>query len=480
MSAAAGQQRALALDALRGLAILAMLLSGQMPFNEHALPSWMYHAQEPPPTFQFQANLPGISWVDLVFPFFLFAMGAAFPLALSRRMEKKTPIWKLFLLVAERGFLLGFFALFVQLIRPYTVSHHPTTATWFLALGGFLILFPILTRLPEKWPAALKLSLRTAGWLAAVAFCWFATYPDGSGFKLTRSDIIIIVLTNMAVFGSLVWMFTRENLLLRLGVLGFVFAIRLSNLPVPTEGWVHDLWMASPLPWIYQLYYLQYLCIVIPGTIAGDLILQWTRAMTVPENTSAAPRWPLVKYIFILLTMIALLLVTLVGLKARWLLATTLLDCALCFVGWLLVQNPLDATERLFQKLFNWGIYWLVLGLIFEPWEGGIKKDHPTLSYYFVTSGLALCVFITFSIVIDVLRQPSAVRLLIENGQNPMIAYAGINNFITPVLALIGADQLLTQFATTPWRGFWKGAIITLLMALTVSFLTRRKIFWRT
>jgi len=480
VSAAAGQQRALALDALRGLAILAMLLSGQMPFNEHALPSWMYHAQEPPPTFQFQANLPGISWVDLVFPFFLFAMGAAFPLALSRRMEKKTPIWKLFLLVAERGFLLGFFALFVQLIRPYTVSHHPTTATWFLALGGFLILFPILTRLPEKWPAALKLSLRIVGWLAAVAFCWFATYPDGSGFKLTRSDIIIIVLTNMVVFGSLVWMFTRENLLLRLGVLGFVFAIRLSNLPVPTEGWVHDLWMTSPLPWIYQLYYLQYLCIVIPGTIAGDLILQWTRAMTVPENTSAAPRWPLVKYIFILLTMIALLLVTLVGLKARWLLATTLLDCALCFVGWLLVQNPLDATERLFQKLFNWGIYWLVLGLIFEPWEGGIKKDHPTLSYYFVTSGLALCVFITFSIVIDVLRQPSAVRLLIENGQNPMIAYAGINNFITPVLALIGADQLLTQFATTPWRSFWKGAIITLLMALTVSFLTRRKIFWRT
>ena len=121
-----------------------------------------------------------------------------------------------------------------------------------------------------------------------------------------------------------------------------------------------------------------------------------------------------------------------------------------------------------------------MLGLIFEPWEGGIKKDHPTLSYYFVTSGLALCVFIAFSIVIDVLRQPSAVRLLIENGQNPMIAYAGINNFITPVLALIGADQLLTQFATTPWLGFWKGAIITLLMALTVSFLTRRKIFWRT
>ena len=61
-----------------------------------------------------------------------------------------------------------------------------------------------------------------------------------------------------------------------------------------------------------------------------------------------------------------------------------------------------------------------------------------------------------------------------------MIAYAGINNFITPVLALVGADRLLSGFATTPWRGFWKGAIITMLMAATVSWLTRKKVFWRT
>ena len=117
----AGQNRAYALDALRGLAILAMLLSGQLPFDRNALPSWMYHAQEPPPTFQWQGSLPGISWVDLVFPFFLFAMGAAFPLALSRRMESKASTWKLFLFVAERGFLLAFFSLFVMAIRPYTM-----------------------------------------------------------------------------------------------------------------------------------------------------------------------------------------------------------------------------------------------------------------------------------------------------------------------------------------------------------------------
>ncbi len=476
MNPIASPNRAFALDALRGLAILAMLLSGQLPFGEHALPAWMYHAQEPPPGFQWNGLLPGISWVDLVFPFFLFSMGAAFPLALSKRMENGTSSVKLLWFVLERGLLLGFFALFVMAIRPYTLSSQPTTGIWLLALFGFLIFFPILTRLPDKWSRTLKLSIRGLGWLAAILFCAFARYPDGSGFSVDRSDIIIIVLTNMAVFGSLVWMLTREQLLPRLGLLGIILAIRLSNMPEPTDGWVHDIWMFSPLSWIYKLYYLQYLCVVIPGTIAGDLILNWVRSTSIfAEEKSSS--WRLIS-IFAL--MFSFVLVLLIGLKARWLVGTTFLTFALCFVGWKLLANPLNKTERLYQKLFSWAIYWLVLGLFFEPYEGGIKKDHPTLSYYFVTAGLAICVFIGFSILIDVFQKKRWLQLLIDNGQNPMIAYAGINNFITPVLALIGADNLLTHFATTPWRGFWKGVIITLLMAVTVSFLTRRKIFWRT
>ncbi len=481
MNSAGSQNRALALDALRGLAILAMLLSGQLPFDSHALPAWMYHAQEPPPTFQWNGNLPGISWVDLVFPFFLFAMGAAFPLALASRLENKTAPWKLFLFVAERGFLLGFFALFVQLIRPYTLSNHPTTATWLVALLGFFIFFPILTRLPGAWPRSVKICIRGLGWIAAVWFCSTAIYPDGTRFQVDRSDIIIIVLANMAVFGSAVWIFTRENLSLRLGVLGIVFAIRLSNLPVATEGWVHDLWLTTPLPWIYKLYYLQYLCIVIPGTIAGDLLLQWTRRVTSPKKTVAEKSWPLIQYFSIFMILVMVFPITLIGFKIRWLIETaTIVLMALSIIGWMLLRKPLNETEKLFQKLFNWAIYWLVLGLVFEPWEGGIKKDHPTLSYYFMTSGLAICMLIAFGILIDVWNQKRPLRLLIDNGQNPMIAYAGINNFITPLLALTGGATLLTQFATTPWRGFCKGAIITLLMALTVSFLTRKNFFWRT
>src|SRR5438093_1257925 len=102
------------------------------------------------------------------------------------------------------------------------------------------------------------------------------------------------------------------------------------------------------------------------------------------------------------------------------------------------------------------------------------------MSYYFITSGLAICMLIGLAIITDVFKKRRWLQLFVDNGQNPMIAYAGINNFIIPVLALTALNQWLSDFVTSPWRGFLKGAVITLLMALTVSFLTRRKVFWRT
>jgi len=84
--------------------------------------------------------------------------------------------------------------------------------------------------------------------------------------QLDRNDIIIVVLANMAVFGSAIWMATRNHWLPRLGVLGILMAIRLSNLPEPLPGWVHDIWAWRwwPISWLYKLYYIQYLFIVIP------------------------------------------------------------------------------------------------------------------------------------------------------------------------------------------------------------------------
>jgi hypothetical protein len=461
------------LDALRGLAILAMVLSGIIPYG--VLPAWMYHAQLPPPTHSFDPTRAGLTWVDLVFPLFLFSMGAAIPLALTRRLAGGTPIRTVLLSTAERGFLLAFFAIFLRHVRPHVLNSQPTAATWGLALAGFAVMFPLFARLPAHWPRWQRGALRGVGWLAAAALLAVLRYPDGSGFSLHRSDIIILVLANVAVSGSLVWLLTRNRLLLRLGVLGILLGLRLAS---AEPGWVKWLWQATPAPWLYKLYYHQYLFVVLPGTIAGDLFLHWTKSLQ--QGHAGAQAWNTLRSGALVGTILGVLIVSLVGLQARWLWQTTLVGLALCVGVLLLSRNATSEHEVLLKRLLLWGSYWFLAGLVFEPYEGGIKKDHSTLSYYFLTTGLSFFLLAAFVVVIDIWRERRFVQLLVANGQNPMIAYVGMANAMWPVFALTRADKLLAALTPRPWLGFLRGVGYTLLLALMVSWLTRRRIYWRT
>jgi len=473
MTTSSISNRSYPLDALRGFAILTMVLSGVIPYG--VLPAWMYHAQLPPPAHKFNPNLPGFTWVDLVFPLFLFALGAAIPMALSRRIQQGDPYPKIMFSIVERGFLLGFFAIFLRHVRPHVIDPSPNTGAWLISMVGFSMMFLIFTRLTAKWNHYLTWGIRLIGWLGAIALLALLRYPDGTSFSLYRSDIIIVVLTNMAVFGSFIWLMTQNRLLVRLGILGFLLAIRLAHTEI---GWVKWLWNFSPIPWVYKLYYLQYLFIVIPGTIIGDLLVRFMQRPL--QDPPIQTKWSAGRWMALAGLMISLLVLMLIGLQARWLWQTTILAFGLCGLARWLVRHPSTEIEALIKTLLGWGIYWLLLGLIFEPYEGGIKKDHPTLSYYFVTTGLSIFLLIAFAVLIDIFKKKGWFQILIDNGQNPMIAYVGFANFIWPILALTGLEEIFLKMTPTPWLGFLRGVFYTLLLALMVSFFTRRKIFWRT
>ena len=124
--------RAYSLDALRGYAILTMVLSGQIASG--VLPAWMYHAQVGPRSGgAFDPSFVGITWVDLVFPFFLFAMGAAFPFSLGSKLERGVNKLKL----AGQSFLrylrLAFFAISIQHAYPHSLSQPQDVRSWCLA-----------------------------------------------------------------------------------------------------------------------------------------------------------------------------------------------------------------------------------------------------------------------------------------------------------------------------------------------------------
>ena len=208
--------RASSLDALRGYAILTMVLSGSIAWG--VLPGWMYHAQVGPRSnFVFDGSIYGITWVDLVFPFFLFAMGAAFPFSIGNKYRKGSSRWKIVYDSVLRGFRLTFFAIYIQHIYPWVVSSPQDIRSWLIALAGFALMFPMFMRIPFKMPEYVRLLIKIAAYFIGVIMLLNITYADGRTFSLGYSNIIILVLANMAIFGSLIYTFTINKPWIRIG-----------------------------------------------------------------------------------------------------------------------------------------------------------------------------------------------------------------------------------------------------------------------
>src|SRR5437763_16625032 len=79
--------RITSIDALRGLVILAMIYVNDISGAKH-VPWWMKHFSD-----SFKGS--GMTFVDLVFPAFLFIVGMSIPFALGSRIARGDPIWKI-------------------------------------------------------------------------------------------------------------------------------------------------------------------------------------------------------------------------------------------------------------------------------------------------------------------------------------------------------------------------------------------------
>lgn len=466
-------KRALSLDAFRGYAIVTMILSGTIASG--VLPAWMYHAQVGPRSnYVFDPSIYGITWVDLVFPFFLFAMGAAFPFSIGSKIEKGEKAWQVVGECLLRGLRLTFFAIFIQHMYPWVTASPQSPTSWILSIGAFGLMFPMFMRIPAKISSWLRTSIELAAYGIAIALLLTVHYANGRQFSLSFSNIIILVLANMAVFGTLSYLFTRNSLWRRIGLLPFVMAIFLGS---STEGaWQKEVMNFSPLPWMYQFYYLKYLFIVIPGTIAGEYLKEWIAQRKESDRTLSLKH----RYTpFVLLVSVAIIVVNLYGLYTRCLVQNLLLSVLLLAVLGFLLQTP-GQDAACWRKLFAGGAYLLMLGLFFESFEGGIRKDDSTYSYYFVTSGLAFFALLAFTIICDVYRCERLMKPLEMSGKNPMIAYVAPNLVIMPLLNLLDVNQYLTLLEGNAWLGLLRGIIITSLSVLLTMLFTKLKWFWRT
>ena len=453
-------KRIITIDILRGITIFAMILCANIGYNSD-LPAWMFHGQTPPPTYEFNPEIPGITWVDLVFPFFLFTMGAAFPLAMRKRLENGTSRWAVTGSLFRRWLTLTIFALVLGNAYQIYSSPLPAVAQELFKMALWGVMFMSLVRLPDAKKGQL---VNNAGMFLLIAMAVIGV--DWFGLKLSRwnSDIIIMILANVAFFGGLIWMFTKDNLRLRWLVLLFIIALKaLSSYTPQVLAWVPSM---DSIGWFFSWGFLQYLVIAVAGSIAGDMLQKHSRT----ESNTEIDRYHIAAGIIAL----AAMLVQLWGLFTRQILADFIISAVLGAAFVVLTWRRRNIVSR----LGYFGFAFMLVGIIFDPIDGGITKDYCNLAYLLTTTGMTALTG-AFVLVLE-LKWDIKGRGLSGCGQNPMLAY-GVTNFFTgPILAMLGIGAWLDTISLgSPFWGIIRGLVYTLLMVAVTCFFTKKKLFWR-
>ena len=84
--------RVVSIDVFRGLTMTLMIFVNELA-GVTGLPWWNYHAP---------AKMDAMTYVDMVFPAFLFIVGMTIPIALERRLQKNSSMTSTFLHVLLR------------------------------------------------------------------------------------------------------------------------------------------------------------------------------------------------------------------------------------------------------------------------------------------------------------------------------------------------------------------------------------------
>ena len=273
--------RAHALDALRGYAIITMVLSAMEAFS--VLPRWMYHAQVPPPDHVFDPTIYGITWVDIIFPFFLFSMGAAIPLSLGRQHAKGKSIMKLTWKTVQRWVKLTFFAIFIIHAFPFMLGYEQEWMRYAMPIFFFILLCLMFMPNPFGLSPYKARAITWSAYLVAVGFMLLQPYAGGAPFRLTDSDCIMLILANVSLTGSIIYLLTIGHPLRRLALLPFLVALFMAA--HTANSWPALLIHTSWLPWLYLPAYQEYLLIIIPGTVAGEWIAQWLEKMKANDTS---------------------------------------------------------------------------------------------------------------------------------------------------------------------------------------------------
>jgi heparan-alpha-glucosaminide N-acetyltransferase len=229
-------KRVASIDIFRGLNILLMIFVNNLD-EVKGLPWWTYH----------RGDVNGMTYVDMVFPGFLFLMGMSIPMALESRLaggESKGKIWGH---VVVRTLSLLALGLFIANARHVDLAHTHLSQELWTTLGLLAIVMAWMRFPGEERRKIMYRTIRYAGLaIMAVLFVIFRRIaPDGTVSGLDFSYWEILGLLGWAyLLVSGIYLLVGK----RFKILTAAFVVLISLNVFSTMGWLN--WTnAWPLPW---------------------------------------------------------------------------------------------------------------------------------------------------------------------------------------------------------------------------------------
>ena len=372
-----GHARVTSIDALRGFVMFTMIFVNDIAgVSPKIVPAWMRHFK----------GRSGMTFVDMVFPAFLFIVGMSIPFALGGRLRAGVPWWKTIVHVAGRSVaLLAIGILMVNDESPGPDMTGLPPALWAVlmylsAMLAFCSISPTLAR--ESSRAWITRSLRVLGLCGMVALAFM--FRGDKGQRIISLSPFVIHTEWYGILGLIGWAYLVGS--------GVYLTFRVNALPL--------------------------LCCVVlllglyPADRAGLLDHVWLgRYVGIGETLGAQPS----------ITVAGLLLVS------------------------ILLQGEKENRSRTvrFTLLFVLGF---AAAAVLLNGLYGINKNEATPSWCLWACAFTAALWLIFHLVCDGASTPRFGKLLAVAGQNVLLAYL-ISEMLPSLLELIHLDTAYDALA---------------------------------
>ncbi len=242
--------RIISIDALRGFVMFTMIFVNDLAgAPKKVVPDWMVHFSDR------HKHGSGMTFVDLVFPAFLFIVGMAIPFALGGRLNKGEPVGKIFGHVAARTLAL----LAIGILMVNNESAAEPGAGWSPELWGYTMFLSAIFAFGSVSPSGGKNNsarhwkifsacLRALG-IAGMIFCAFTFQGENGRRVITLSPFhintewygILGIIGWAYFFAAMVFLIFRNH---RTALLGCV-ALLLCLYPADRKGLFDHFWLGN-------------------------------------------------------------------------------------------------------------------------------------------------------------------------------------------------------------------------------------------